>query len=176
MKDSRPIIQFLLIVIVMYFGVDYLYQHFYLAPYALKGPGNVDPFTRMYSRHVVSFLSLFNINATMTYAAHTTGYTISTNGIGRVLIIPDCNGFPNLLLLFSFLLAFPGPVIKKIWYMPLALLLLYFCNVCRVGLLVITNSNDYSQYFKVLKTAVNLITHVSLLLIFIVWLKISLKK
>ena len=80
------------------------------------------------------------------------------------------------LLLLSLLLAFPGPVLKKLWYIPLALLLLYFCNVARVGLLAITNGNDYSQYFKYLKIAVNLITHVSLLVIFIVWLKISLKK
>ncbi len=112
----------------------------------------------------------------MTNATHAVGYTISTNGVGRVLIIPDCNGFPNLLLLLSLLLAFPGPVLKKLWYIPLALLLLYCCNVARVGLLAITNGNDYSQYFKYLKIAVNLITHVSLLVIFIVWLKISLKK
>ncbi len=176
LKESLPILKFILIVTIAYFGIDFLYQNFYLDHYASPSVFRTDPLTRMYSRHVVSFLSLIGVKAGLNESARNLGCYISVNGVNQVLVIARCNGFPNILLLFSLLLAFPGPTKKKLWYIPMALLILYGCNIVRVGLLAITNDSQYTQYFKYIKLLANVITHISLLVIFLIWLKISLKK
>jgi exosortase family protein XrtF len=53
------------------------------------------------------------------------------NGSPVVSVGPSCNGFALTVLFTAFILAYPGPAKRKLWYIPLGLLVLHIVNVFR---------------------------------------------
>ncbi len=176
LRSALPALRFVAIGALAYFGLDFLYNHFYLAYYESLGTVNSDPFTRMYSHHAGALLSLMGVDAAVKDSVGLFGCTIAVNGIPQVLVVPSCNGVSNMILLFTLLLAFPGPISKKLWFIPSALLFFYGCNVLRAALLTLLHDSSYTQYFREVKPVVNAFIHISLFIIFVLWLKISVKK
>jgi exosortase/archaeosortase family protein len=176
MQHTWPVVKFVLVGAAAYFSLYYAYEQWYLAHYISLGTVTTDPFTRLYTNHVAGFLSMFGIKTTVIPVLNNFGCSIAVNGVAQVNVIPSCNGAGNLIMMLTLLLAFPGPVSKKMWFIPLALVSFYGCNVLRVGLLTMFHDSTYTQYFKEIKPLANAITHVSLFVIFVLWLKISLRK
>jgi exosortase family protein XrtF len=52
-----------------------------------------------------------------------------------VWIGDECNGITLFALFTGFILAFPGPLLKKLWFMPLGILAIHILNVMRVAAL-----------------------------------------
>jgi exosortase/archaeosortase family protein len=48
-----------------------------------------------------------------------------------------CNGIILFALFSSFIIAFPGPLKSKIWFIPSGIIIIYLANVLRVVLLAI---------------------------------------
>ncbi len=66
--------------------------------------------------------------------------TLGIDGSHGVFIADSCAGLPLLALFAGFIIAYPGPISKKLWYIPLGLITVHFINVVRiVGLCLLAN-------------------------------------
>lgn len=61
----------------------------------------------------------------------------------------ECNGFKLFSIFSIFVIAFPGDWRKKLWFIPLGLVLIHFANILRVNaLLLIYESNPAALDFN----------------------------
>ena len=58
-----------------------------------------------------------------------------TNHIS-VFVGDECNGFKLFSLFTIFIIAFPGPVKKKLWFIPMGIIFIQIANIIRVMLLL----------------------------------------
>ncbi len=73
------------------------------------------------------FLNLFGLDS------YVFGKTIRITGAGGVYLDRGCLG-RNLMGLFTgFIIAYPGIIKKKLWYIPLGLVLITFINILRIS-------------------------------------------
>jgi len=82
------------------------------------------------------------------YAATVSGGVqplISLAGQPVVFIWHPCNGLVLYALFSGFIVAFPGPARRKLWFVPLGLLLIYSLNVLRVIALSLNKYYDYQS-------------------------------
>ena len=63
-------------------------------------------------------------------------------GKPAVIVGPPCNGLVLYALFAGFVLAYPGPFGRKLWYIPLGIVLIWLLNVVRVALLAL--NHEYS--------------------------------
>lgn len=70
--------------------------------------------------------------------------TIGIDGSIGVWIGDPCNGIALFALFLIFMLAYPGPVSKKLWYIPLGLLIIHAVNIIRIVALTIIVYIDYN--------------------------------
>ncbi len=63
--------------------------------------------------------------------------TIGIDGSTGVWIGDPCNGITLFALFVAFMLAYPGPVLKKLWYIPLGIIVIHFVNIIRIVALTI---------------------------------------
>lgn len=59
------------------------------------------------------------------------------NGQSSVIVGVPCNGLVLYALFAGFVLAFPGPWVRKVWFIPVGMLLIWLLNVLRVAALAI---------------------------------------
>lgn len=57
----------------------------------------------------------------------------------------ECNGFKLFSIFSIFIIAFPGKISSKIWFIPLGLILIHLANIFRIMALVLIN-NYYPEY------------------------------
>ena len=65
------------------------------------------------------------------------------NGQPSVLVFAACNGLVLYALFSGFVLAFPGPWQRKLWFIPLGIALIWALNIIRVAALAI--NQHYAQ-------------------------------
>lgn len=70
--------------------------------------------------------------------------TIGVDGTHGLWIGDPCNGLTLFALFSIFVLAYPGPIRKKAWFIPLGLISIHFLNVLRVVALSIIVTYDYA--------------------------------
>ncbi len=63
--------------------------------------------------------------------------TIGIDGTHGVWVGDPCNGISLFALFTGFVLAYPGPIKHKLWFIPLGLLLVHLINVIRVTALTL---------------------------------------
>jgi exosortase family protein XrtF len=63
--------------------------------------------------------------------------TIGIDGTHGVWVGDPCNGITLFSLFMGFVLAYPGPIKSKLWFIPLGLILIHIINVVRVSALVL---------------------------------------
>lgn len=63
--------------------------------------------------------------------------TIGIDGTHGLWVGDPCNGMALFALFTGFIIAYPGPVIKKLWYIPLGLILIHLLNILRVTALTL---------------------------------------
>lgn len=128
----NPLIVFLIAAGVLLLGWNLLYE-LYLHPYTL-----ID-------RYVVDNLIFFSsiILEAMGYQlmpsppAAQQIRTIGIDGTTGVWIGDPCNGIALFALFLIFMLSYPGPIRKKLWYIPMGLILIHLVNVLRITALTI---------------------------------------
>jgi exosortase family protein XrtF len=79
-------------------------------------------------------------------------YMLLLNGQPVVHVGNPCNGLVLYALFTGFVLAFPGPVRRKLWFIPLGLLAIYLLNIIRVGALALNHlyyhqSVDFNHHY-----------------------------
>ncbi|GAA4366725.1 hypothetical protein GCM10023185_38090 [Hymenobacter saemangeumensis] len=65
------------------------------------------------------------------------------NGKPAVVVGPPCNGLVLYALFAGFVVAFPGPFRRKLWYIPLGIAVIWVLNVLRVVALAL--NHEYSR-------------------------------
>ena len=129
---ANPLIKFLIVAGLLLLGWNLLYE-LYLHPHT------------QLDRYVIDNLIFFS-----THLLEALGYelmpappaaqqirTIGIDGSIGVWIGDPCNGITLFALFFIFMLAYPGPVLKKLWYIPLGLIIIHFVNIIRISALTI---------------------------------------
>lgn len=58
--------------------------------------------------------------------------TIGIDGTGGIWIGDPCNGLTLFSLFTGFVIAYPGSAIKKLWFIPLGIILIHAFNVLRL--------------------------------------------
>lgn len=74
------------------------------------------------------------------------------NGRPAVLVGSPCDGLVLYALFSGFIIAFPGPVRPKLWFIPLGIAALYLLNIVRVGALALNHyyahqSVDFNHHY-----------------------------
>ncbi|MES2388365.1 MAG: archaeosortase/exosortase family protein [Bacteroidota bacterium] len=72
---------------------------------------------------------------------------IYVDGLPAVSIEDGCNGVVLMVLFAGFVIAYPGPVAKKLWYIPAGLVVIYFLNIIRCVALVLIFKNSSIESF-----------------------------
>lgn len=82
---------------------------------------------------------LFDFFGVLTYieveSDHVNLILAESNQVG-VWVGDECNGFKLFSIFSIFIIAFPGPWKKKMWFIPTGLVLIHLANIIRVMLLV----------------------------------------
>ena len=73
-------------------------------------------------------------------------------GIPSVVVGPSCNGLVLYALFAGFVVAFPGSWLRKLWYIPAGIFLIWCLNVVRVAALAINHhyahgSVDFNHHY-----------------------------
>lgn len=66
------------------------------------------------------------------------GFTIILPKHGYVEVVEDCSGTKQFLQILVLFILFPGPWKHKLWYIPTAIVVMYFTNVFRIVFLTLT--------------------------------------
>jgi len=90
---------------------------------------------RMLGFHAEASSHLIYNNAIIKDTIGTMFNLIRIDGVAMVHIESGCNGLVLMAFFLIFIVAYPGPTAKKLWYIPLGLLLIHLINLARVCLL-----------------------------------------
>ncbi|TGE17823.1 exosortase X [Hymenobacter elongatus] len=94
-----------------------------------------------------------NITAASAAALRFVGYDSRVHGLDPYLVLLNsqavvrvghpCNGLVLYALFAGFVLAFPGPWRRKLWFIPVGMLAIYGINVVRIGALALNHLYSY---------------------------------
>ena len=118
-----------------------------------------------------SFFSLFGTDtAILTESDHVVLYLDAGNYRG-IWVGDECNGFKLFSIFTIFIVAFPGKIKTKLWYIPLGLIIIHLVNVLRIMALVMIN-NHYPSYldFNHLYTF-TIIVYAAIFALWYIWAK-----
>lgn len=66
------------------------------------------------------------------------GRSLSLPGVSGIRIANGCNGLSTLGLFIGFVLAYPGRTRRRLWFIPLGVLIVYATNVVRVMIMLLS--------------------------------------
>lgn len=123
-------VRFILISVCLYAGLYMLYE-FVLKPHTMLDESIIHHLIRV----TESFYSAIGIDM-IQYEASDFRTRVGIAESSGVFIGEPCNGFILFILFLAFIVAFPGPVKHKMWYIPAGILAIHFINAIRVIALV----------------------------------------
>jgi len=132
---ARPMLRFTLIAVALYLGWIVGYEQ-------ILGPNN--GLDRTLSAQVAT--SAAALLRGVGFAAHVTSLappTVSLAGQPAVFVGDPCNGLVLYALFAGFVLAFPGPLRHKLWFMPTGIFLIFGLNALRVAVLALNHAYWY---------------------------------
>jgi exosortase/archaeosortase family protein len=91
------------------------------------------------------FLNLFGVNTLIEIESDHVLLFMDGGNYRGIWVGDECNGFKLFSIFSIFIIAFPGDWKKKLWFIPLGMLLVHLANVLRVAALVLIN-NHFPQY------------------------------
>jgi len=136
---ANPLFKFLIVAGLLLFGWNLLYE-LYLHPNTLFDRYVID--NLIYFSSIV--LEMMGYELMPTPPAAQQIRTIGIDGSTGVWIGDPCNGISLFALFTIFMLAYPGPVLKKLWYIPMGLIVIHFVNIIRIVALTIIVYKDPS--------------------------------
>ncbi|MBJ6145706.1 archaeosortase/exosortase family protein [Hymenobacter sp. BT559] len=136
-RATSPLLRFAVLASGLYLLWFLGYEHY------LAADGRLDAaLTHNLAAVGVAGLRLLGYDATVSGGAQP---LISLAGQPVVFIWHPCNGLVLYALFSGFIIAFPGPVRRKLWFIPLGILLIYSLNVLRIIALSFNNYYDYQS-------------------------------
>lgn len=145
-KLSHPFIRFILSFALLIFLWFTFYHFIYKINFVFSRDSSVDLLN--YISIILAEQSNFILN---TFGFNTLievqNEIVITKIIGNdfdhgVWIGEPCNGVKLFGLFSIFIIAFPGKLKSKIWYIPIGILIIHFVNVIRIAILTVISSNN----------------------------------
>lgn len=146
---KQPMVRFIIIFSVLVVAWFSLYENIYRIDSLLYGTGSVNGIEKTVSILLAKssnmFVSLFGYTPTLDT---TTDYVVtSIEGVyytHGVWIGEPCNGIKVFGLFAIFIIAFPGPIKKKLWFIPLGIFIIQTANSIRIAVLTIISAEKPS--------------------------------
>jgi exosortase family protein XrtF len=127
---KNPIPRFLVFFSILYLCWYFLYE------FLLHPSGKLDSIAINNTVYFTSHL-LYLLGYQPFTAKSDTIRTVGIDGTHGLWIGDPCNGIALFSLFTIFVVAFPGPIKKKLWFIPLGILLIHILNIIRVTILCI---------------------------------------
>ena len=142
--NNRVLFRFLGVAVVMYLAWFFGYEQWL----ALDGRLDLALCTQITSASVTA-LQLMGFSAAIDPNVAT---LITMNGTPAVIVGVPCNGLVLYALFSGFVLAYPGPWQRKLWFIPSGIALIWFLNILRVAGLAINQyyahqSVDFNHHY-----------------------------
>lgn len=137
---NNKIIRFLIIAAALY--ISWLLIYYYL----IKGYTNWDyqlNYNIVYLAH--KFFSFFGTSTIIDIESDHVVLLLDSGNYRGIWVGDECNGFKLFSIFSIFIMAFPGRIKTKLWYIPLGLVIIHLANVLRIMALVWIN-NHYPSY------------------------------
>lgn len=158
---QNPIIKFLLLVGTFYFVWLLLY---YLVITEHTNWNYILDYNIVQSSQFL--LNLFGYDTFIELEGNTVFLFVTEGDFRAVIVGDECNGFKLFSIFTIFIAAFPGNWKKKIWFIPLGILIIHLANIIRVSaLLLIQNYHPEYLDFNHLYTFTILVYSI----IFLLW-------
>lgn len=141
---NRLLLRFILIAAAMYLVWFFGYEQW------LALDGRLDSaLCIQLSRVSAALLQFFGFAATLE-TAHPS--VLLMNGVPAVVVGVPCNGLVLYALFSGFVLAFPGPWRRRLWFIPAGMALIWVLNVLRIGALALNQyyahqSVDFNHHY-----------------------------
>jgi exosortase/archaeosortase family protein len=94
---------------------------------------------------------------------------ITLDGQSLVWIDSGCTGLTLMALFAGFIFAYPGPIIKKAWYIPVGILAIYLVNIIRVVALALNHIMSRSSFDFNHKYTYTLVTYLAIFGLWMLW-------
>ena len=94
---------------------------------------------------------------------------ITLKGQALVWIDSGCTGLTLMALFAGFILAYPGPIKRKLWYIPVGLVAIYLVNIIRVVALAINHIHSRSTFDFNHKYTYTLVTYAAIFGLWMLW-------
>jgi exosortase family protein XrtF len=143
-SNNRLLFRFLLVAAAMYLVWFFGYEQW------LALDGRLDlALCSQIAQASVGVLRALGFAAAVSPTAAT---TVLMNGIPAVIVGIPCNGLVLYALFGGFVLAFPGPWQRKLWFIPAGMALIWVLNIVRVAALAINHhyahaSVDFNHHY-----------------------------
>lgn len=166
LKENKAAIFFLLFFVGFYILLNTIYG-FYIEYYSPQA----DPITKVVSKQVAFFLSLFDPSVFVTPSIDSRNITIS-NGYRKVItVFEGCNGINVMIVFASFLIAFRGAIKRTVLFLAVGLVIIYFVNLLRVALLYLVEIHFPRYMYFVHKYFFTGCIYAIVFLMWYVWIK-----
>ncbi|MCB9224694.1 MAG: archaeosortase/exosortase family protein [Crocinitomicaceae bacterium] len=83
------------------------------------------------------FLQIFGIDTFINLDGSMVMLFVTEGDFRSVTVGDECNGFKLFSIFSIFVIAFPGPWKKKLWFIPLGIIFIHLANVMRVSALML---------------------------------------
>jgi exosortase family protein XrtF len=143
-SGNRLLLRFILAATAMYVVWFFGYEQ-WLAP-----DGRLDTaLCLQISRTSMALLQALGFDATLDKVYPS---VLLMDGRAAIIVGPPCNGLVLYALFSGFVLAFPGPWRRKLWFIPAGMALIWVLNVLRVGALALNQqyahqSVDFNHHY-----------------------------
>lgn len=143
-SGNRVLVRFLLVATAMYLTWFFGYEQW------LALDGRLDAaLCRHLTQAGVFVLRLAGFAAGV---SPTNAVLVMMDGQPSVVVGPPCNGLVLYALFGGFVLAFPGPWQRKLWFIPLGMVIIWGLNVLRVAALALNHhyahqSVDFNHHY-----------------------------
>lgn len=132
---KHPLVRFLVYALVLYVAWFVIYE-LWLHPKQTVDLWVID-ITIAISKSILELLG---------YTVFTgTERLIGIDGTAGLWVGDNCNGLVLFALFAGFIIAFPGPVIKKLVYIPVGILMIQLVNIIRIVVLAIIQTKSYEM-------------------------------
>jgi exosortase family protein XrtF len=163
MLKNKVLVRFLVLAGALYVVWHLVYQQY------LEKEGT---FIKTVAAHVAA-VSVSILKA-MGYEAATAPYNgfdtlITLSGKNLVWIDSGCTGLTLMALFAGFIFAYPGPLVRKAWYIPAGLFVIYLVNLIRVVALAINHIHSNSTFDFNHKYTYTLATYAAIFGLWMLW-------
>ena len=100
-----------------------------------------------------------------------TDYTITFDNGSWISINGSCSGDKQILQFMLLIIIYPGIWKRKLWFIPLGMIIIHFTNILRIVLLSVVSINKPEWWHLAHDTALRGLFYVVILILWIIWVE-----